>query len=629
MVGSVLHQEMLLGGRRSRLYILRWIYAALLLLELLGIFIGICWHIATNPRSANADPTQNFNAHPWASILGSTFAEFFVWQQWVLLLLITPAFVAGAITDEKRRGTLQYLLTADLDTRHVVLGKLIGRVAQVGLIMLSGFPLFFVMAGFGGVEPATLVIATLTLLAPLFALCAGAMLASVLCRQTYEAILLLYLIVWVVAPLLHYGPLQYLHPLNVLQHAWAPFTDIDWPDLLVRLGIEILAWVVIGGVCLALAVRYLRRVYIRELETSPTDKSRFLAFQRPPVGDDPIRWREVHVESPVPRVFVAILLFVVPLWIVPFLIVYLVARLTGRPLRRLSLLPSIVLVAVLTTLSSGFLLWLCLPAGATFTGFTQALTHFDVRRLQAMMPDPNKTPDWFWLQGLIVMLLFSLWVGILCSATVTGEREKQTWEAALLTPLSARQLVRSKLWGVLASMRWFLLAYAVPALLLSVAGGLGALAWTVVWLAVTAVAIYFIGAVGVWCSVRFRSSWVSLMITMLLGYLGGLLLYLLVTPAILILALLFILLLFIIDSVLQTGWGLVAASSWPAWWPVWKVASCICLAAAFFLAARTLLGWAQRWIADRERTRHWHEEPIYRRARRPLPAAPPMYGPRY
>jgi hypothetical protein len=45
----------------------------------------------------------------------------------------------------------------------------------------------------------------------------------------------------------------------------------------------------------------------------------------------------------------------------------------------------------------------------------------------------------------------------------------------------------------------------------------------------------------------------------------------------------------------------------------------------FLVASRLFLGWAQRWIADRERTRHWYDEPVYRRARR----MPPVYERRY
>ena len=92
---------------------------------------------------------------------------------------------------------------------------------------------------------------------------------------------------------------------------------------------------------------------------------------------------------------------------------------------------------------------------------------------------PEGAEDYFVLQGLAVMLLGSFIVGIRCSGAITGERERQTWEAVLLTPMSAKQLVTGKLWGVMGACYWYLLAYGVPAVLLSALGGVGCLGWTV------------------------------------------------------------------------------------------------------------------------------------------------------
>src|SRR5262249_48306217 len=55
-------------------------------------------------------------------------------QQFLLIALVTPAFAAGAITDEKTRGTLQSLLTAHLTPAAIVLGKLFARAVQVGVL---------------------------------------------------------------------------------------------------------------------------------------------------------------------------------------------------------------------------------------------------------------------------------------------------------------------------------------------------------------------------------------------------------------------------------------------------------------------------------------------------------------
>ena len=59
----------------------------------------------------------------------------------LLLLLATPAYTAGAIPDEKTRGTLQYLLAADLTAWEILAGKLLGRIAQVALLALAALPL--------------------------------------------------------------------------------------------------------------------------------------------------------------------------------------------------------------------------------------------------------------------------------------------------------------------------------------------------------------------------------------------------------------------------------------------------------------------------------------------------------
>ena len=135
------------------------------------------------------------------------------------------------------------------------------------------------------------------------------------------------------------------------------------------------------------------------------------------------------------------------------------------------------------------------------------------------------------------MLLAGVVIGIRCSGAITGERERQTWEAVLLTPLSAKQLVHGKLWGVMGACYWYLLAYAVPAVLLSALGGIGSLGWTVLWLAVTVLAMYFMGAAGLWCSARSKTSWRSLLGTMALGYVGGFVLYGVAVPFLFIIAL--------------------------------------------------------------------------------------------
>jgi ABC-type transport system involved in multi-copper enzyme maturation permease subunit len=625
MVGSVFRLEMLLGGRRSRLYALRWTYVGWLVLQIFFLWVSfMILEMQFTLTVRGSSPSAAVNRASAPGVVGEWFASAFVFQQMILLLLATPAFVAGAITDEKRRGTLQYLLTTDLDTRHIILGKMFGRVAQVALLTLAGLPLFALMAGFGGVEPVTLLIAVAVLLAPMFALSAATILASVLCRQTRDAVLLLYLlglVGWLIVALAG-GPLQYLDPMYALDPAWAPGANIDWPEVAVRLSVEVGAWGLLGCVCLAAAVWQLRRVYIRELE-SPVIKPMWYHGERVPIGDDPVRWRERYVERLMPASFKA---FLIPLLLLPYSLVYFVTPKSayGRA-QRLSLWPGVVLTVLLTTTSSLLILWVCLPPTATLPAAMQAAARLDLSRLRSMTPEGAE--DYFVLQGLAVMLLGSFIVGIRCSGAITGERERQTWEAVLLTPMSAKQLVRGKLWGVMGACYWYLLAYAVPAVLLSALGGVGCLGWTALWLAVTVLAMYYMGAVGIWCSARSKSSWRSLLGTMAMGYLFGLALYLLDAIPVSILTAIVNLSLYLIDKWAGTHlYNAASAVSVASFFgsPTFTALSCIGMALIFLILSRLFLGRAQRWIADRERTRHWHEEPVYRRARRP-----DVYQPRY
>jgi ABC-type transport system involved in multi-copper enzyme maturation permease subunit len=224
------------------------------------------------------------------------------------------------------------------------------------------------------------------------------------------------------------------------------------------------------------------------------------------------------------------------------------------------------------------------------------------------------------------MLIASLVVGIRCSGTISGEREKQTWEALLLTPLSSRQLVRGKLWGIMGASYLYLLVYAVPALGLSAVSSFLAFFWTGIWLAVTWLAMYFVGAAGIWCSVRSKSSWRSLLGTVGIGYGGGVGVYLLTSPVIFVLAALILLFLMLVDQALGTELGKSALSGGAEnYFEAFKIASCLVLAGLFWGLAWFFLGDAQKWISDRERTRHWKDEPLRLPPLRQREARPRFY----
>ncbi len=295
------------------------------------------------------------------------------------------------------------------------------------------------------------------------------------------------------------GPFDYLNPLAVVAPAWGTWQSLDLAELGRRLLVSSLCWGTLGGTCLALAIGRLRPAYRRELENVRSRAVRWYNALRRAGADEPIRWREWHVEGLAPT----------------------------PGLRRVPPWLAVAGVSTLTIASSLLILLLSLPSGVRAGDLILALVHFQPERLTVRMPAAG---DGFLVQGLVVMLLASLVVGIRCSGAVTGERERRTWEALLLTPLSAKQLIRGKLWGIMGASYVYLLAYAAPAVVLSVLGGVLALCWVLLWLAVTVLAMYYIGAAGLWASVRSRSSWRALLGTMAAGYVGGLAIYLGTTP---------------------------------------------------------------------------------------------------
>jgi hypothetical protein len=120
------------------------------------------------------------------------------------------------------------------------------------------------------------------------------------------------------------------------------------------------------------------------------------------------------------------------------------------------------------------------------------------------------------------VLFASLLVGVRSSGAVCGERERQTWDTLLMTPLNAQTLIRAKHRGILQATHLYLLAYAAPALIgAALIDGWAAVAM-IVMVALCWMGMYFMAAVGLWCSVRSQTSWRSLLGTLAMGYGYGL-----------------------------------------------------------------------------------------------------------
>jgi ABC-type transport system involved in multi-copper enzyme maturation permease subunit len=470
MIRNVLHMELMLANRRGRWTLYRRIYAGWLILQFMYLFMVYF---------AEAESVA-----PVRFVEG--YIQTLVIQQILLIFVGVPIFVAGAITEERTRGTLEYLLTTDLSSASIVLGKLLSGMSQAGLLLLAGLPLICFVGSQGAFFDAPRIVAiVLATAGPLFAWAALSILVSVWSRQTSHALVTLYGLalgsallfvavnrwIWRLWPAAMPGTfeadvrngfirieglLQYLNPYFVLTPAWG---QRDVEELARRLFVSSLVWILLGVACTGVAIWRLRPAFRRQLGAPgrPVARSHFLFRAR--VGDDPIRWKEQHIEGLAPFGLRGI-----PTWVD-------------------------VTVVIAVTILLGY-----------FLPYTDAAVPC----------------------SMTVLFAATLAVGVRASACVSSERERQSWEALLLTPLDLRRLIGSKRRGIIAATYPYLLAFAVPALVLGwLNHNVPVMIITLVGLIATLVVLEFVGAVGVWCSVRSRSSWMALLGTLAITYGGG------------------------------------------------------------------------------------------------------------
>lgn len=74
--------------------------------------------------------------------------------QLLLMCFIAPIFTAGAITQEKDANTFHILLTTPLSNAQIVLGSLFSRLYFVWVLLIAGLPVFGITMLYGGVTAA-------------------------------------------------------------------------------------------------------------------------------------------------------------------------------------------------------------------------------------------------------------------------------------------------------------------------------------------------------------------------------------------------------------------------------------------------------------------------------------------
>src|SRR5262249_53871430 len=120
-----------------------------------------------------------------------------------VVVVLVPAVLAGSLAGDRERGVLALFLATTASPREIVLGRLIGKLSQVGMILLAGIPALALLSAWNDLGMACLA-ALLVLLVGLGLGGGGmAVLASVVSRRGRDALLAVYLFTFVLlaAPL--------------------------------------------------------------------------------------------------------------------------------------------------------------------------------------------------------------------------------------------------------------------------------------------------------------------------------------------------------------------------------------------------------------------------------------------
>lgn len=183
LVSPVFGKEMVTLARRKRHYFTRALFLGILLAA-----IGFTWQQNVVAR-ASYGPYSGFVD---LSEIGHALFMTFTTIQLLAVIVLTPALTAPVIAAEKEQDTLSLLLMSNLEHRHILLDKLLSRLALLGLLLLSALPLFLALLAFGGIEPAQIAQAYLDIFSTTL-FCAGiGLLCSTFMQKMHTALIAAY-----------------------------------------------------------------------------------------------------------------------------------------------------------------------------------------------------------------------------------------------------------------------------------------------------------------------------------------------------------------------------------------------------------------------------------------------------
>jgi ABC-type transport system involved in multi-copper enzyme maturation permease subunit len=489
-LGPLFLYDIIRTSRRGQPAGLRIFYAALLLTMLLVVgaveFQGRSFvDLMVGKASLRTDE------------LAETAKSFFagiITVQFIIILLVTPLYVAPAIAEEKERRSLEFLLTTELTDREIVLGMLGARLANLILLLLTGVPVMMLVAFLGGVSPPQILAALLLTAMTVLALSSLSILLSTLSRTALVAIVSTY--AWTAV--------LFFLPSCVAVPALASAT----PEVL--LGVVVLCSLYHGAIAIVCAVLAVNEM--RPLALVQGDPPRIRSGRPRPAMLHAVPPPAIPTRQPLPDVSqhdVAAL----PYWAAaldtstaPYRLSVFENALRWKELYAEQYIRPANPRDFFTCLTGLSLILACVTAPMLF-GWLRTSHN----------PGTDVEP---WIRSLTTVLTFGLMIitALNSAGRISREKERDTLGALLILPVTTGEIVFTKWLGGIASVRWCLWGYAVIWAFGIVSGGMAIFAVPLLAAAIC-IFISLTAAFGLWLSTvtsTLRATLLTVLLTLVL-----------------------------------------------------------------------------------------------------------------
>jgi ABC-type transport system involved in multi-copper enzyme maturation permease subunit len=177
LLGPIFQREFITVPRRVRHYVARVAYLGTLWV------VGITAWLATVgwTRTATLGETARF---------GPLLFQLLTTVQLALFLFFAALSSASSVSQEKDRRTFVLLLMTDMSNFEIVLGKLLGSLLQIGLLLLATVPLWMFIILLGGVSLGQVLQALLIVAATVLAAGSLGSLVALWRERTFQALAL-------------------------------------------------------------------------------------------------------------------------------------------------------------------------------------------------------------------------------------------------------------------------------------------------------------------------------------------------------------------------------------------------------------------------------------------------------